>query len=96
MTRHSFCWEGLAFGLFFLAAVGNWAVWKQDLLTPRQLGLTASGVLIVLGLLGVAATVWQTRPANRRPAAPAAETTPESTTDTITEGPEDEEAHSQS
>ncbi len=47
MTRHSFRWEGLAFGLFFLSAVGNWAVWKQDLLTPRQLGLTASGVLIV-------------------------------------------------
>ena len=95
MTRHSFRWEGLAFGLFFLAAVGNWAVWKQDLLTPRQLGLTASGVLIALGLLGVAATVWQTRPANRRRATPAPETTPESTPDTTPEGTEDEEAHPQ-
>lgn len=90
MTRHTFRWEGLAFGLFFLSAVGNWAVWKQDLLTPRQLGLTASGVLIVLGLLGVAATVWQTRPA--RPARATAKT--ETTTDTTTpEGPDDEEAH---
>ena len=96
MTRHTFRWEGLVFGLFFLSAVGNWAVWKQDLLTPRQLGLTASGVLIALGLLGVAATVWQTRPANRRRATPAPEITPESTTDTIMEGPEDEEAHPQS
>ncbi len=92
MTRHSFRWEGLAFGLFFLSAVGNWAVWKQDILTPRQLGLTASGVLIVLGLLGVAATVWQTRPAHRARTIPAQDTT----TDTPTpEGPEDEEAHPQ-
>ncbi len=93
MTRHSFRWEGLAFGLFFLSAVGNWAVWKQDLLTPRQLGLTASGVLILLGLLGVAATVWQTRPANRA-RSPSPDTT-ETTQDPIPEGPEDEEAHPQ-
>jgi hypothetical protein len=91
MTRHTFRWEGLVFGLFFLAAVGNWAVWKQDLLTPRQLGLTASGVLILLGTLGVAATVWQTRAASR----PHPARTPEPTQDTIPEGPEDEEAHPQ-
>ena len=91
MTRHSFRWEGLVFGLFFLSAVGNWAVWKQDLLTPRQLGLTASGVLILLGALGVAATVWQTRAASRMHPAPTHETTP----DTTPEGPEDEEAHPQ-
>jgi hypothetical protein len=91
MTRHTFRWEGLAFGLFFLSAVGNWAVWKQDLLSPRQLGLTASGVLIFLGLLGVAATVWQTRTANRTLPVPAPETTPDPTP----EGPEDEEAHPQ-
>ena len=89
MTRHSFRWEGLAFGLFFLSAVGNWAVWKQDLMSPRQLGLTASGVLIVLGLLGVAATVWQTRPAYRARTISAHDTTPDTTTP---EGPEDEEA----
>ena len=91
MTRHSFRWEGLVFGLFFLSAVGNWAVWKQDLLTPRQLGLTASGVLILLGVLGVAATVWQTRSATRVRPIPA----PESTTETTPEGTEDEEAHPQ-
>ena len=91
MTRHSFRWEGLVFGLFFLSGVGNWAVWKQDLLSPRELGLTASGVLIVLGLLGVAATVWQTRSARRPLPAPTPETAP----DTTPEGPEDEEAHPQ-
>ncbi|MCW2770620.1 MAG: hypothetical protein JWR27_2053 [Aeromicrobium sp.] len=65
MSRHPFRWEGLAFGLFFLAVVGNWAVWDQDILTPRELSLTTSGVLIVLGLIGVGATVRQTRPATR-------------------------------
>jgi hypothetical protein len=57
MNRHPFRWEGLAFGLFFLACVGNWAVWERDLLTPRELSLTASGVLIALGVIGVAATL---------------------------------------
>ena len=95
MTRHTFRWEGLAFGLFFLSAVGNWAVWKQDLLTPRQLGLTASGVLIFLGVLGVAATVWQTRSTHRARFVPAPEPSSETTTDLTPEGPEDEEAHPQ-
>lgn len=92
MSRHSFRWEGLAFGLFFLSVVGNWAVWKQDLLTPRQLGLSASGVLILLGLLGVAATVWQTRPA--KPAPAVTDTDLDTLTD-LPEGHEDEEAHPQ-
>lgn len=95
MTRHSFRWEGLAFGLFFLSAVGNWAVWKQDLLTPRELGLTASGVLIVLGLAGVAVTVWQARSAGTARSIPV-ESTRDEATDTIPKGPEDhEEAHPQ-
>ncbi|MET0449739.1 MAG: hypothetical protein ABW004_15095 [Aeromicrobium sp.] len=62
MTRHPLRWENLAFGLFFLAIVGNWAVWKRDILTPRELGLTAATLLIVLGVLGVALTLWQARP----------------------------------
>ncbi len=59
MTRHPFRWSSLAFGLFFLAGVGQWAVWKQDWLTPRELSLASSGVLIGLGLLGVIATFWK-------------------------------------
>ena len=59
MTRHPFRWSSLAFGLLFLAGVGQWAVWKQDWLTPRELSLASSGVLIALGLLGVVATFWK-------------------------------------
>lgn len=62
MTRHPFRWSSLAFGLMFLAGVGQWAVWKQDWLTPRELSLTSSGVLIGLGLLGVIATFWKPKP----------------------------------
>lgn len=85
MSRHPLRWESLAFGLFFAAIVGNWAVWKQDLLSSRQLSLSASAVLIVLGLLGVAATLWNSRPAKL--------TTP--TSHTTPEGPDDEETDPQ-
>ena len=62
MNRHPFRWGSLVFAVLFLAAVGQWAVWHEDLLTSRQLSLTAAGVLIVLGLAGVAATLRQARP----------------------------------
>lgn len=62
MTRHPLRWNNLIFGLLFLLVVGHWAVWKQDLLSARELSLTASGVLIALGLIGIAATFWGTRP----------------------------------
>lgn len=61
MTRHSFRWENLAFSLFFLAIVGNWAVWERDLLSPREFSLTAAGALIVIGVLGTAGTLWPSR-----------------------------------
>lgn len=61
MTRHPLRWDNLIFGLLFLLAVGHWAVWKQGLLSTRELSLTASGVLILLGVIGVAATLWGTR-----------------------------------
>ncbi|AWB93306.1 hypothetical protein [Aeromicrobium chenweiae] len=67
MNRHPFRWEGLAFGLFFLAIVGNWAVWERDLLSTRELSLTASGVLILLGVIGIAATLRPTRPSQPTP-----------------------------
>jgi hypothetical protein len=59
MTRHPFRWSSLVFGLLFLAGVGQWAVWKADWLTPHQLSLISSAVLIALGLLGVVATFWK-------------------------------------
>lgn len=79
MTRHPLRWDNLIFGLLFLLAVGHWAVWKQDLMSARELSLTASGVLIFLGVIGVAATLWGAR---RTP--PPSMNQPE--------GPEDEEA----
>lgn len=62
MSKHPFRWSNLAFGLFFLAIVGNWAVWERDLLTPREFSLTAAGVLIVVGLIGATAALWPSPP----------------------------------
>ena len=62
MNRHPFRWSYLVFAALFLAAVAGWAVWREDLLTSRELSLSASGVLIALGLVGIAATVRQARP----------------------------------
>ncbi|MCW2840427.1 MAG: hypothetical protein JWR55_1910 [Aeromicrobium sp.] len=89
MTRHPFRWENLIFGVVFLAIVANWAVWKQDLLTPRELSITASAALIVLGVVGIAATLWRARPASVPP-------TTDTTTDTTDEGAPREEADPQS
>lgn len=86
MTRHPFRWSSLVFGLFFLAGVGQWAVWKQDWLTPRELSLASSGVLIALGLLGVIATFWK----------PKQLTTTPKPEDNSSERSEHEEADSQS
>lgn len=61
MTKHSFRWENLAFALFFAAIVGNWAVWERELISARELSLTAAAALIVLGVLGTAATLWSSR-----------------------------------
>jgi hypothetical protein len=61
VNRHPLRWENLIFGLVFLGAVGHWAVWRTDLLTTRELSLTASGVLIFLGVVGIAATLWKAR-----------------------------------
>ena len=68
MNRHPFRWSYLLFAALFLAAVAGWAVWREDLLTSRELSLSASGVLIVLGLVGVAATLRQARPLRPVPA----------------------------
>ena len=62
MNSHPFRWRGLVFGLFFLAVAGNWAVWKQDLLTQQQFSFTLSAVLIAFGILGVIATFWRPTP----------------------------------
>ena len=92
MNRHPFRWEGLAFGLFFLAILGQWAVWEQDWLEPEDLGYFAAATLIILGVLGIGATVAGNRRPQEAPHTPAEPTTIQSTetnesTDSTEEGP---------
>jgi hypothetical protein len=49
------------FGLLFLAAAGSWAAHDQDLLDGDELGRVVAVGLIVLGALGVVATVLVSR-----------------------------------
>jgi len=57
MTRHPFRWDALAFGAFFLAITGNWIAWKQDALSLEQMSVAAPVALIVIGAIGIVATV---------------------------------------
>ena len=77
MKRHAFRWDAAVFGLFFLAVIGQWAVWEHDVLSPDDVAYLAAGVLIVLGLVGIVATVVSAR-SDRR----TAPFTPSTTTDT--------------
>ena len=78
MNRHPFRWDAIAFGLFFLAVLGQWAVWEMDLLTPDDLAYLAAALLIVLGVLGIAGTAISARSARRTaPFTPEAGTEPE-------------------
>ncbi len=75
MNRHPFRWEGLAFGAFFLAIAGNWAVWTEDLLSGTEMSYLISSILIVVGVAGVVATFW--KPKQPAPLTP----TPQETND---------------
>ena len=55
------------FGLFFLAVLGQWAVWEMDWLGSDDLAYVAAVVLIVLGLLGIAGTAISARSDRRTP-----------------------------
>jgi hypothetical protein len=89
MNRHQFRWDAFVFGLFFLAVLGQWAVWEMDWLGADDLAYVAAVVLIVLGVLGIAGTAISAR-ADRRtaPFTPATSGEPESTEN----GPIDDEA----
>jgi len=93
MNRHQFRWDAFVFGLFFLAVLGQWAVWKKDWLEPDDLAYVAAAVLIVLGVLGIVGTAISAR-ADRRtaPFTPVASTEPEPTEPELSEPeqPEDE------
>jgi hypothetical protein len=74
MNRHPFRWDAIAFGLFFLAVLGQWAVWEQDLLTQDDLAYGGAAILIVLGVLGIIGTAIGAR--SDRRTAPFAPTEP--------------------
>ena len=86
MRRHPFRWDAIAFGLFFLAVLGQWAVWEHNLLSPDDLAFVAAAVLIVLGVLGIAGTAISAR-SDRR----TAPFTPQPTPNTDT--PTDDQPH---
>ena len=86
MRRHPFRWDAIAFGLFFLAVLGQWAVWEHNLLSPDDLAFVAAAVLIVLGVLGIAGTAISAR-SDRR----TAPFTPQPTANTDT--PTDDQPH---
>jgi hypothetical protein len=67
MNRHQFRWDAFVFGLFFLAVLGQWAVWKQDWLATDDLAYVAAAVLILLGVVGFVGTAISAR-AERRTA----------------------------
>jgi hypothetical protein len=81
MNRHPFRWEGLAFGLFFLAVLGQWAVWEQDWLEPEDLGYLAAATLILLGALGIAGTLAAQRRPQEAPHTPPDK--PDTDTETV-------------
>jgi hypothetical protein len=67
MNRHQFRWDAFVFGLFFMAVLGQWAVWKMDWLAPDDLAYVAAAVLILLGVVGFVGTAISAR-ADRRTA----------------------------
>jgi hypothetical protein len=87
MNRHPFRWEGLAFGLFFLAVLGQWAVWEQDWLEPEDLGYLAAATLILLGALGIVATLGPGRRPQQAPHTPPAKNDTETLDESTEEGP---------
>jgi hypothetical protein len=82
MNRHPFRWDAIAFGLFFLAVLGQWAVWEHNLLSPDDLAFVAAAVLIVLGVLGIVGTAISARSDRRTaPFTPQATPNPDDPTD---------------
>ena len=65
-TRRRVRPANILFGLLFLAVAGAWATWTTNRIDGDDLGRLLAGLLIVLGVAGVAATVALGR---RRPRA---------------------------
>lgn len=59
MKKHTFAWESFAFGAFFLVIFGNRLVRGQDIFSLGQLSVAAPITLIMLGIIGIIASVWR-------------------------------------
>lgn len=66
MNRHPVRWGSVLSGLTFLVAAAAWAVLELDLVDLDGAGPVVAVALIVLGVVGIAATVV----ISRRPALP--------------------------
>ncbi|MBC7594260.1 MAG: hypothetical protein H7288_10020 [Kineosporiaceae bacterium] len=59
MNRHAFAWASCAFGILFLVFVGSWIANEQDVFTLGQLSVAVPIALIVLGIIGIIASIWR-------------------------------------
>lgn len=59
MNRHAFAWVSFAFGILFLTIIGSWIAHEQDVFTLGQLSVAAPIALIVLGIIGIIASIWR-------------------------------------
>lgn len=57
MRRHAYDWVALSFGALFVVIVGNWAAHTQGLISTTDLALLAPIALIVVGVLGIIASL---------------------------------------
>ncbi len=57
MRRHDLDVTSLVFGLIFLGVAATWALVQTELVTPPDLSLLGPAVLIVAGVVGLAATL---------------------------------------
>ena len=56
----------LVFGLFFLGLAGMWALVAGDVITADRLGIFAPAVLIIAGVIGLAASLANNSSRSRR------------------------------
>ena len=60
MKRHPFRWDGLIFGLVFLAVLSTW-LRTLGLFDPDQFAYVAAGGLIAVGVAGILASIVKPR-----------------------------------
>lgn len=62
MNIHPPRWGTFTVALLLALVLLGWARWEHDLLDSDQAGLAVAITLIVLGIVGIAATAWRSWP----------------------------------